>query len=48
MEKELRIRIPAALLKALRIEALREDTTVPKIVRGLIRAWLKEKGIEVE
>jgi len=48
IEKELRVRISGALLRELKIEAIREDRSVPEVVRALIRQWLKEKGIEVE
>lgn len=48
IEKELRVRISGALLRELKIEAIREDRSVPEVVRALITQWLKEKGIEVE
>jgi len=48
MAKEIRVSVSEEFHKTVKVQAAQEGKTIKAVVYGLLKAWLKEKGIEVD
>lgn len=48
MAKQIRANVSDEFHKTVKIEAAREGTTIKELVISLLKAWLKERGIEAD
>lgn len=46
--RKLQAVVPDEFHKAVKVEATKEGKTIKEVIVGLLRDWLKERGIEVE
>jgi len=48
MAKQIRATVSEEFHRTVKVEATKEGQTIREVVVALLRAWLKERGIEVE